>query len=125
MGHTYKFAINKYSFLLHRELTEEIWGDACAAVRSPGRVGMGSVTLGMKAGELQLQGCQREELSESWVSLWHGDNHVGSDNGAGLGLSIHMVQPHTLGSLAHTESAFWISVSAFCPCLPLFGPLCR
>lgn len=82
--------------------------------------------MGMKAEE--LQGHQHEELSESlprsWASLWHGGNCVGTDKGAGLGLPIHMLQPHTW-QYNHTESAFWISVSAFCPCLPLFGPICR
>lgn len=61
-----------------------------------------AVTLGMKAEELKLQGCQHEELSEAlpgaWVSLWHGDNSAGSDYGADLGLAMHMLQSHTLGS---------------------------
>lgn len=42
----------------------EIWDAACAAVGSQGRARVGSVYLGVKAGELQLQG-------------------------AGLGLSVH------------------------------------
>lgn len=55
-------------------------------------------------------GCQHEELSESlcrcWLSLWQDGNCVGSDNGAGFGLPIHVLQPHTLGSVVKHNLPF-------------------
>lgn len=105
----------------------EIWDAACAAAGSPGRARVGSVYLGMKAGELQLQraglgSCLGACLGLSvrgYLMPWHHNNYVS--------VIMELVQVYLytcFGLTLQAPGTYSISFLSFCLCvLSLPSPL--